>query len=92
MSLLGELLGPCRVGSYLFGCFILFFPPFPSPPFACRVPRRGGGTVGLAGSPFPSLSGEKSGEGEAPARPWMRGGAPRPSGAAAAGPGCCCCC
>lgn len=59
MSLLGELLGPCRVGSYLFGCFILFFPPFPSPPFACRVPRRGGGRWDWQGRRSPA-SPEKS--------------------------------
>lgn len=60
MSLLGELLGPCRVGFYLFGCFILFFPPSPPLPLpaVCR------GVVGLAGSLFPSLSGENSGKGE----------------------------
>lgn len=46
MSLLGELLGPCRVGSYLFGCFIFifFFFPFPSLPLpSLCLPGAGGG-------------------------------------------------
>ncbi|XP_052537899.1 gamma-aminobutyric acid receptor subunit gamma-1 isoform X3 [Tympanuchus pallidicinctus] len=45
MSLLGELVGPCRVGSYLFGCFIYLFIPLPLLPFptVCRSGRGGGG-------------------------------------------------
>lgn len=58
MSLLGDLLGPRRVGFYLFGCFILFFSPFSSPPSPCRVP--GGG--GIAGVAICSLSGDDSGK------------------------------
>lgn len=42
MSLLGELLRPCRVGSYLFGCFIYLFIPLPPPPFPPCVPLGGG--------------------------------------------------
>lgn len=52
MSLLGELLGPCRVGSYLFGCFIFifFFPlSFPSPPLPLPPGCRGGGKHGGIG-------------------------------------------
>lgn len=74
MSLLGELLGPCTVGPYLFGwvfwfglvfwlCFFFFFL-FPLPSLCLPCAEGGGTTVGLAGSLFPSLSGENSGKGE----------------------------
>nr|XP_047928880.1 gamma-aminobutyric acid receptor subunit gamma-1 isoform X4 [Anser cygnoides] len=78
MSLLGELLGPCRVGSYLFGCFILFPPPLSLPLPLPAVCREGGGDGGIGRVAVPQPLRRKVGERRSSRTPMDAWGGPAP--------------